>query len=189
MRNYILVASALILLISSIACVSLDQNESDTLFREQDINQSNDLTDDEIYNAIMKATQILFSKSKFYDDPALIEEIAAEFVKDLPKTLTKSDLKTVFDNLSDFFEPYRKKTYINVLKDLQLEDIINDKEQLSEVLSKPDVYGITYSSHKNVFDEIEKIYKDALDQVNEMKEKFENLLKQTQNQHPSNDEL
>ncbi len=189
MRNLTLTYSVLILLFSSIACASLDQKESDTLFAEQDFDNSNDLVDAEIYNAIMKATQILFSKSKFYDDSALIEEIAAEFVKEIPKTLTKSDLKAALDNLSTFFEPYRKKTYITVLKDLQLEDIINDKEQLSEVLSKPDVYGITYSSHKNVFDEIEKIYKDALDQVNEMKEKFQDLLKQTQNQKPSNDEL
>jgi len=188
MRNYPLIVSFLLLLLHSVTCLSLSQKESDTIFDESNLDHDKTLEASEIDDAILKATHLFFSKADFYNDEALIRELVREFTKDSPQTLNKDEFKITLERLSTFVEPFRKKIYIDVLKDLQLEDILNDELQLSEVISKPNIYGITYSTHKSVYDEIDRFYKDALEQVNELKGQFQNILEKSQRAQ-QNDEL
>lgn len=42
---------------------------------------------------------------------------------------------------------------------LEMNDVLNDKDLLGEVMKNPDVYGITYTTNKGPFDEIERLCK------------------------------
>jgi len=43
-----------------------------------------------------------------------------------------------------------------------MHEVLNDNDLLEEVMRKPDVYGITYGSGQDVFDEIEKVCKNDI---------------------------
>ena len=154
----------------------LTVDEVDRIFDEVNRDGDSTLEDDEIANALTKAVEILFQKAKLYEDHALMEELAREYAKECRRTLSRSDFKAVVDHLPRYANTFREKTYIDILKSFEMNEILQDNDLLEEVLRRPDVYGVTYSSYKDTFGELTKVYQEALDSIQRIQKKFEKIL-------------
>jgi len=164
--------------------IQVSQEEANKIFDKSNTDNYSTLEGNEIFDALFEATKRVFEEASYFYDEGLIKELVKQYAQEAKKKLTKDDFNHIFKSLSSFAKTFRENTYTQILKDFEMNEVLSDPSLFEEVLKKPDTYGITYGSHKDAFEEIQRLYQEALDEIKNLQNKFEGLLSETQKKNP-----